>query len=129
MNREAENAYWRVEKYHSEICGICREPYINQDRIYLICNHSFHEECFTQHEESIPNYTSLTCPMCRREIPRREEVVPEPEPEERFYLNPRLEIPIVDWNWNQPPPRLYQPQIKTGKRIFSQKNKSNIIFG
>ena len=115
MNREIQNAYWRVERYHSEICGICREFYDNQDRIYLVCRHSFHEECFTQYEESIPNYTPLTCPICRREIPRKREAEPQLQ---------RFVMPI-------PAPRLYQPvpEMKTGKRIFPQKNKSNIIFG
>ena len=49
------------ERHLQEICSICREQYVKEDKIlYLSCTHYFHTKCVIQWF-----ITKSTCPTCR----------------------------------------------------------------
>ena len=75
VERCATCAHWSLES--PPVCAICRGGLgdtmdENEDNqlIRLACSHTFHEVCFTGYERHLPAYNPLTCPVCRRHIPR-----------------------------------------------------------
>ncbi|KAF2101739.1 hypothetical protein NA57DRAFT_73176 [Rhizodiscina lignyota] len=56
-----------LEKWEGNVCGICLEPYEENDMVKQIpCGHFYHRECLAR--MLVKMRSDVTCPVCRRAI-------------------------------------------------------------
>ncbi|MHA1681432.1 MAG: RING finger domain-containing protein [Promethearchaeota archaeon] len=55
----------KKEEERQPICGICKDPIVNEKVILQGCDHPYCHDCWSQWERG-----SSTCPVCRKEACR-----------------------------------------------------------
>lgn len=139
-NRVDSCDHWTLED--APVCAICRGD-LSSKLIRLACSHAFHERCFTSYEDHLQDHQDLRCPICRRQIPKRnEEGEPQSTPP-RPPSYPAFPIPFLGNRYTpgivslEPreigqiyaPPRPSRPkgQESTFSRIFGKPEASALF--